>query len=509
MERSRKLFLVELCLSVIALLFIVYLSLFYKLGAGSLNIWDEARLAVSALEMSQTGHWLIPTYDFKPDMWNVKPPLMIILEAMAMKSLGFNELAVRLPTAIAAFATLALLFWFCVRQLNSLLVGFCSVLFLCTSPGYVSLHVARTGDYDTLLILFLVAYFLSAFTFLKTRKYSHYLLFCLFLLLALFTKGIAAGFFLPGVFIMFLLDKDFRKEALSLRYVLPLAVAACCITSYYLLREAYTPGYIRAVFYWEIRGRLFNPEFYTHDPWYAYFARLVNSDFSPWWILIPLALPAFFKSNLTEKDLIKGISLTLLIFWIPLTISINKYFWYGAPALPLLSLMAAITFSKISLYFFEGIKNKRYRRAAVIVLLFSIGVMPVYNAFSRADPAKFAKQQEVEQKTMLRQDVALATLIRSNRIPNNTKIISSVYNSPLDFYRKALAVRGIHITFLHPQQDALERKSLVINTDGIEEGDTVLALSKAESDAVTQKFHCDVIYSFKELQLLAVKERNR
>ena len=135
---ERKISLAELCLIVIALLGVVYFSLFYKLATGSLNIWDEARVAVSALEMSQTGNWLIPTYDFKPDMWSVKPPLMVILEAIAMKWVGFNELAVRLPGAIAAFATLALLFWFSVKQLNSLLVGFCSVLFLSTSPGYVS-----------------------------------------------------------------------------------------------------------------------------------------------------------------------------------------------------------------------------------------------------------------------------------------------------------------------------------------------------------------------------------
>ena len=375
--------------------------------------------------------------------------------------------------------------------------------------GICLLHVARTGDYDALLILFLVAYFLSAFTFLKTRKYSYYLLFCLFLLLALFTKGIAATFFLPGVSIMFLLDKEFRKECFRFKYFLPLVVAFCCIASCYVLREIYTPGYIRAVFYWEMRGRLFNPEFDSHDPWYAYFARLVNSDFNPWWILIPLSLPAFIKCNLTERNLIKAICFTLLIFWIPLTISINKYFWYDAPALPLLSLVAAITFGKISLYFFEGIKNETYKKAALIVLLFLVGVIPFHNAFSRANPAKFAELQEVEQKTMLRQDVALAELVRSRRIPNDTKIISRVYNSPLNFYQKALAAKGVRITFLHPQQDAIERRSLAIDIDGIEEGNTVLAVSKAESDAVRQKFHCDVIYSLKELQLLAVRERIR
>ena len=36
-------------------------------------LWDESRVAVNALEMSQRGFSLITTYGFKPDLWNTKP----------------------------------------------------------------------------------------------------------------------------------------------------------------------------------------------------------------------------------------------------------------------------------------------------------------------------------------------------------------------------------------------------------------------------------------------------
>ena len=58
-------------LAIILLLQVVSLSLFYRLDANPLQIWDEARVAVSALEMSQSHNYLIPTYEGTPDMWSV------------------------------------------------------------------------------------------------------------------------------------------------------------------------------------------------------------------------------------------------------------------------------------------------------------------------------------------------------------------------------------------------------------------------------------------------------
>ena len=48
---------------------------FYKLGVGELCDWDEARHAVSAYEMIQTGEPIVTTYEYSNDYWNLKPPL--------------------------------------------------------------------------------------------------------------------------------------------------------------------------------------------------------------------------------------------------------------------------------------------------------------------------------------------------------------------------------------------------------------------------------------------------
>ncbi|MBJ6109715.1 hypothetical protein JAO73_11875 [Hymenobacter sp. BT523] len=77
-------------------------------------MWDEARLAVNATEILQSGDWLITRYDGQPDLWNTKPPLFIWLQA------GFN-----------------------------------------------GTHVARFGDYDAVLTLALTA------TALQWYRYAH------------------------------------------------------------------------------------------------------------------------------------------------------------------------------------------------------------------------------------------------------------------------------------------------------------------------------------------------
>jgi len=68
------------------LLFILLISfpLFLHLDFLPLRLWDEARTAINASEMYHSGRYLIPTYNGEPDMWNLKPPLMVWLQVFFM-----------------------------------------------------------------------------------------------------------------------------------------------------------------------------------------------------------------------------------------------------------------------------------------------------------------------------------------------------------------------------------------------------------------------------------------
>lgn len=122
--------------------------------AAPLALKDESRNANNALDMAISGFSLVTTYDFRPDLWNTKPPLVIWLMSGSLRLFGFNEWALRLPSALAAMATLACTLWFVRKVTGSMGVALGSAILLLLSPGFFGEHGARTGDFDAVLLLF-------------------------------------------------------------------------------------------------------------------------------------------------------------------------------------------------------------------------------------------------------------------------------------------------------------------------------------------------------------------
>lgn len=102
-----------------------YFPLFLRLDFIGLELWDEARRGVNALEMLINGNWLVTHYDGQPEMWGTKPPFLIWCQVLCMKSLGINELAIRLPSALAALATVVVLILFSHRRCGKIVICSC------------------------------------------------------------------------------------------------------------------------------------------------------------------------------------------------------------------------------------------------------------------------------------------------------------------------------------------------------------------------------------------------
>ena len=106
------------------LLLLTLFCVFTDLGGLVLRQWDESRQAVSAIEMSQSGNWVVATFGFEPDLWNTKPPLLVWLQAGLIRLIGPTEWAIRLPSAVAALATVMLVYSFMAKHLRRPLGGF-------------------------------------------------------------------------------------------------------------------------------------------------------------------------------------------------------------------------------------------------------------------------------------------------------------------------------------------------------------------------------------------------
>src|SRR5512133_815548 len=96
--------------------FIFAAACLYLLANGQVSLWDrdEPRYAQASRQMLQSGDWVVPKL-LDQDRIN-KPPLIYWCQATAMRFLGDNAVAARLPSSIAMTLTLILIATFVKRH---------------------------------------------------------------------------------------------------------------------------------------------------------------------------------------------------------------------------------------------------------------------------------------------------------------------------------------------------------------------------------------------------------
>ena len=303
---------------------------FYRLGDPPIFWWDEARVAINSLEMLRHPG-LIVTFHNQPDLWNTKPPLAIWLNALSMALFGTNEWALRLPTALAAIGTTVAVFVF-TRRISDRQTALLASLILWGIGGFVEVHVARTADFDALLVLFTTLTTFSLFAAFESKDFR---LPAAFFALGLLTKGIAGGMMAPGcVLYAAIYRKDLRRA------ILPGLAATLVVGAYYLTREWVGPGYLRAVWQSDI-VRYAVPAEGNAGTRLGYLANL----FWPWgafpWSFVALAAP--YKPSRPAIYLLCCICTYLLI----VSTAATRLFWYVAPVYPLIAVLAALAARRV------------------------------------------------------------------------------------------------------------------------------------------------------------------
>ncbi len=324
------------------MLLLAAMPLFSHLDEIPFQNWDEARLAENAFEMDHDHNYIVTHFLGNPDMWNTKPPLMIWLQVLFIKLLGPGELAVRLPSALAALATCLLIYWFLAKKLKTPLLGLFSCLVLITVPGYVGIHGTRTGDYDSLLALFLTAYSLFFYLYLEESKKKYLALAFAGIILAGLTKGIAGLMLLPALFLYTI----YKKRLLTVVKESYLYIGICSfvviVIGYYFLRAHYNPGYIDAVKANELGGRYSNTLENHNGGAYFYFDEIAYSQFKYWFLLL---LPGAIFGIRSKFKWMQDLTILLLFVTISYFLIVNnaqtKIIWYILPLYPFFSMMVA------------------------------------------------------------------------------------------------------------------------------------------------------------------------
>jgi 4-amino-4-deoxy-L-arabinose transferase-like glycosyltransferase len=133
----------RLALCAAALVALVWLLFFWDLGAVPLYSVGEPRESVQVLEAFDHGKWILPLRNGTE--LPSKPPLFHWMASGVALMLGrVDELVVRLPSALAAAATVLAVAWYCARRWDAA-AGVLAGFMLAANVGWIRLaRVART-----------------------------------------------------------------------------------------------------------------------------------------------------------------------------------------------------------------------------------------------------------------------------------------------------------------------------------------------------------------------------
>jgi 4-amino-4-deoxy-L-arabinose transferase-like glycosyltransferase len=344
-------------------------------------LWDESRVAVNALEMHLSGHLsLITTYGFQPDLWNTKPPLLIWVMDLSMDLFGASEWAMRLPSMLAAMATLALTLSFARRATGSFWTGALAAGLLATSLVFFGEHGARTADYDALLCLFTTGYLYVLFFALHRCRpgWGAPLLAGALIGLAVLTKSIAG--LMPGVGVpLYLLLVGRWRRPLQVWWLLGAApVALACPAAYYVLREHAAPGYLKAVLYNDLSGRYTRAlDSHAGPPWYYLNDLVAYGAFGGGWLAAVAPAGLAWTRGRARLALLYSLCVCAGLLG-ALSFSATKLLHYVMPVAPFLAIATAIALGR-------GLDTMRRARAdgrlsaptVVLAVALALGLLAV------------------------------------------------------------------------------------------------------------------------------------
>ncbi|MBR1769760.1 MAG: glycosyltransferase family 39 protein [Bacteroidales bacterium] len=461
--------------------------LFLWSGNHPLFIWDESRVAENSLEMMQNGNLIVTTFNNETEHWNTKPPLLNWLQVLSMKIFGISELAVRIPSLIAAILmgiTLILFF----KRLKLTSVGFLSAIFSLCSFGLVYYHCFRSADYDAMLTFLTLAYTLSFFIYTETEENRYCLLFFLFLCLAFLTKDIQSLIPLPMLIVYVTVRKKLNLIFKNKYFLIGVLLFIIITAGYYLLRENADKGFIAAAFSNNTSGRFTSALENNGGSFFYYFRRVLFSDFVPFSWLVPVS----FLINIRSKDSLKKrtffyFSSVSVFYILIISLSQTKTRWYSAPAIPMLSICATSFFDYLYSYLRD--RDLRQRKLILFAALFVLCLPPYTINIINIRNQTFKREKEFYSGIYLMKDLAEGKIKYDNVFYLKDKQ-ENEQNSV--FYFNLLKTKGKHI--------------YLIDSEEIKEGMIVQINRKLTQKLVKEKWEYKKLCGETEAEIVEIKK---
>jgi 4-amino-4-deoxy-L-arabinose transferase-like glycosyltransferase len=322
-------------------------NLLFRLNHEIITEWDESLYVISAAEAARNGTWLGTTFLGALDYYNTKPPLNVWMIALTFKAFGIGLVTARVPSALAALATvIVLMVW--ARRVFDARTAFFAGLVLSTTFGFFYVHSGKSANTDapfTLLMLLTAVVLWAAYDRRWRLLWLGPILAAVFLL-----RGMAV--LMPMAFVAPVIlfgGRGVRRQLAPLAggaVLFAAPVGAWSVARWRLDR-------------WEFLGRMFHYDFVQRSAvaleghegaWYYYLNELQKNQYD-WLLAAAVAVMLFPIARREAGSALLGpargrFALVLALTWVTVTLLVptvmqTKVAWYLNPFYPIFALLVA------------------------------------------------------------------------------------------------------------------------------------------------------------------------
>lgn len=353
---------------------------FLRLDVAYVASWDEARHGVSAYEMIQNKNFIVNTYNYDVDYWNLKPPFSFYGIMLGFGICGYSVTGLRFYSALSYFLICVICSLY-VKERHGKWSSLLTMAFLCCNQLMLALHGARAGDADALYQLFFTIAMLTMMEIPEKHNRSYICGACFSL--AFLTKSYHAGIILVIGGLYMIISGHITKFKIKEWFFFVLSMAV--------------PAGIWGIARFTQDGLIFFMTMLTEDVFSRsstaseghtgsalfYLERYFMDLGLIYWLLLLVILAAGVYMISKKKNSIKQYTGYLLWLFVPLaafSLVSTKLNWYNYPILVPLCMLAAIAVGKL----LENQRVSSFTKNIVLIITVVVVIFYGYRTFDEA-----------------------------------------------------------------------------------------------------------------------------
>lgn len=326
---------------------VVFGIICYLYNIGGWDLWapDEPRFGQIPKEMIQSGNYMVPHLNGKP--YSDKPPLNFWETALVSK-VFFNgkvdEFTTRLPSAIAAFLGLFVIFYIAKTLYNDRKIALLSSLIMGTSIIYFD--QGHTAQLDMTVSFWVYVSILAFLLRYKDKTKSAWITYLFWVAAALATlskgpPGIIVAFGTVATFLIS--NKEFKQKIKIINPISGFLVFAAMMLVWLIPAvKGGDSSYSSDLLWTQTVVRYLHPVQHNQPIWY--YLEYIITDYAPWSLFLPFAIWFGYKNKKNDPNYLnfKFNMCWLLFTLVFFTLSPGKRSQYIFPMYPAMAIITAV-----------------------------------------------------------------------------------------------------------------------------------------------------------------------